>query len=100
MVPLAAPGILPAETSLTSTLSAEDAWITSYRCHCIALLRGKTVTEVLAELIGNRLGATKGKGGSMHFYSKKDNFFGGQGIVGAQIPVGAGLAFAAKYQVC
>lgn len=82
---------------MQAAMTAEDSWITSYRCHCVALLRGKTVEQVFAELFGFSNGATKGKGGSMHFYSKKDNFFGGQGIVGAQVPVGAGLAFAAKY---
>jgi len=74
-----------------------DSWITSYRCHGVALLHGSTVEEVFAELFGYSSGATKGKGGSMHFYNKKNGFFGGQGIVGAQVPVGAGLAFAAKY---
>lgn len=80
-----------------AALKAEDAWITSYRCHCVALLRGSSPEQIFAELFGFSQGATKGKGGSMHFYSKKHNFFGGQGIVGAQVPVGAGLALAAKY---
>jgi pyruvate dehydrogenase E1 component alpha subunit len=77
---------------IQAALSPDDSWITSYRCHCMALMRGGSVEKVLAELFGNTGGSTKGKGGSMHFYSKKNNFYGGQGIVGAQVPVGAGLA--------
>ena len=85
-------------TGIQAAFNNEDCWITSYRCHCVALIRGKSVSEVLGELFGMHEGSTKGKGGSMHFYNKKHNFYGGQGIVGAQVPVGAGLAFACKYK--
>lgn len=85
-------------TGVNAAFTKEDCWITSYRCHCIALARGGSVSAVLGELFGLDSGMTKGKGGSMHFYSKENNFFGGQGIVGAQVPVGAGLAFACKYK--
>jgi len=85
-------------TGIQAALSPEDSWITSYRCHCIALARGGTVEGILAELMGRSHGQTGGIGGSMHFYNKAQNFFGGQGIVGAQVPVGTGLAFANKYK--
>jgi pyruvate dehydrogenase E1 component alpha subunit len=76
----------------------EDCLITAYREHCQALSRGNNVHELLAEMMGKFTGSTNGKGGSMHFYNKKNNFYGGHGIVGAQIPMGTGLAFALKYK--
>ncbi|KAG6852683.1 alpha subunit of pyruvate dehydrogenase [Blastosporella zonata] len=72
-----------------------DRVITAYRCHPFAVLRGGTVTGVLAELLGRRTGMSQGKGGSMHIFTP--SFFGGNGIVGAQVPIGAGVAFAQKY---
>ncbi len=83
---------------VNAALTKEDSWITSYRCHCVALSRGSTVEQIIAELFGFKQGTVHGKGGSMHFYSKEHNFYGGQGIVGAQVPVGTGLAFANKYK--
>ena len=74
---------------------SQDTHITSYRCHAHALLQGKiSAKSLMAELMGRSTGCSKGKGGSMHVYSKENGFFGGNGIVGAQIPLGAGLAFA------
>ncbi|RFU29979.1 hypothetical protein B7463_g6343, partial [Scytalidium lignicola] len=78
------------------SLTKEDDVITSYRCHGFALMRGGTVKSIIGELLGRREGIAYGKGGSMHMFSK--GFYGGNGIVGAQVPVGAGLAFAHKYQ--
>ncbi|KAG6915719.1 hypothetical protein DXG01_010277 [Tephrocybe rancida] len=72
-----------------------DRVITAYRCHPFAVLRGGTVTGVLAELLGRQSGMSQGKGGSMHIFTP--SFFGGNGIVGAQVPIGAGVAFAQKY---
>jgi len=76
-------------------LSKEDDVITAYRCHGYALMRGAAVRSIIGELLGRREGIAYGKGGSMHMFTK--GFYGGNGIVGAQVPVGAGLAFAHKY---
>jgi len=83
---------------MSLVLKDEDSIVTSYRDHCIHLIKGGTVTEVIGELMGKRCGATMGFGGSMHMYNSKKNFYGGHGIVGAQIPIGAGLAFKHMYR--
>jgi len=74
-----------------------DKRITSYRDHGHMLACGMNPNGVMAELTGRSGGYSKGKGGSMHMFSKEKNFYGGHGIVGAQVPLGAGLAFADKY---
>jgi pyruvate dehydrogenase E1 component alpha subunit len=76
----------------------EDNIITAYRDHGLALAKGMSARECMAELYGKATGCTKGKGGSMHFFSKEKRFFGGHGIVGGQIGLGAGIAFAEQYQ--
>ncbi len=75
-----------------------DQTITSYRDHGHMLACGMDPKSVLAELTGRKSGASKGKGGSMHMFSKAKNFYGGHGIVGAQVPIGSGLAFANLYR--
>ena len=76
----------------------EDSFITGYRDHGLAIAKGVSINSCMAELYGKATGNSKGKGGSMHFFGKDVNFFGGHGIVGAQIGPGAGLAFAEQYQ--
>ncbi len=83
---------------MTTAIRPEDAVVTAYRQHGIALSRGIPSNACMAELFGKADGCVKGKGGSMHFFSKEKRFFGGNGIVGAQIPIGTGIAFAEKYK--
>ncbi|GAA5884004.1 hypothetical protein JCM16303_001354 [Sporobolomyces ruberrimus] len=78
-----------------NAIKTDDKIITAYRCHPFAVLRGGTIKGVLAELLGRVDGMSKGKGGSMHIFTP--TFFGGNGIVGAQVPLGAGIAFAQQY---
>lgn len=88
-------------TGIKEATTPDDNWITSYRCHGVEFLRmgaGEAgVKAVINELLGHASGAAHGKGGSMHMYEPDKNFFGGSGIVGAQTPVGTGLAFAERY---
>ncbi|MEQ8323057.1 MAG: pyruvate dehydrogenase (acetyl-transferring) E1 component subunit alpha [Vicingaceae bacterium] len=80
-----------------SAIKKDDRMITAYRNHAHPLGRGMDPKVAMAELYGKTTGCSKGKGGSMHFFSKELSYFGGHGIVGGQIPLGAGLAFADKY---
>ncbi|XP_055593517.1 probable pyruvate dehydrogenase E1 component subunit alpha, mitochondrial isoform X2 [Uranotaenia lowii] len=80
---------------MKAALREDDSVITAYRCHGWTYLMGVSYQGVLAELTGRQSGCARGKGGSMHMYSK--NFYGGNGIVGAQVPLGVGIAFASQY---
>jgi len=82
---------------MTAT-NPDDKFITAYRDHALAIAKGVSAKSCMAELYGKATGCSKGKGGSMHFFGLKENFFGGHGIVGAQIGTGAGLAFAERYR--
>lgn len=81
-----------------SVLEADDHIITAYRDHGHALAVGMGMNELMAELYGKVTGCSRGKGGSMHYFDPKKNFWGGHGIVSAQTPLGAGIAFALKYR--
>ncbi|MGB0798684.1 MAG: pyruvate dehydrogenase (acetyl-transferring) E1 component subunit alpha [Planktomarina sp.] len=83
---------------LEAAASEGDKRVTSYRDHGHMLACGMDPNGVMAELTGREGGYSKGKGGSMHMFSKEKHFYGGHGIVGAQVPLGAGLAFADKYK--
>ena len=81
-----------------SVLKKGDSMITAYRDHAHAIAMGTAPNAVMAELYGKATGCSKGKGGSMHMFDKKNHFYGGHGIVGGQVPLGAGIAFAEKYK--
>jgi pyruvate dehydrogenase E1 component alpha subunit len=81
-----------------SVLKPEDSLITAYRDHAHAIAKGVSSNAIMAELYGKATGCSKGKGGSMHMFDKEKHFYGGHGIVGGQIPLGAGIAFAEKYK--
>jgi len=80
-----------------SALKKGDKYITAYRDHAHPLALGTSPNKVMAELFAKETGVSKGKGGSMHIFDKEHGFFGGHGIVGAQVPLGAGIGFAEKY---
>lgn len=88
------------EAIVAGTVSAtkkDDKHITAYRCHAHPIGLGMHPKYIMAEMFAKVTGCSKGKGGSMHMFSKEHNFLGGHGIVGAQVPLGAGIAFAEKY---
>jgi pyruvate dehydrogenase E1 component alpha subunit len=84
--------------ALAAALRPTDCVVTAYRQHGVALARGLSSRSCMAELYGKATGCVKGKGGSMHFFSAEHKYFGGNGIVGAQIPIGTGIGFAEKYK--
>ena len=80
------------------TIEENDSVVTTYRDHGHMIARGLEPKKIMAELTGRITGYSKGKGGSMHMFSKENNFYGGHGIVGAQVPIGTGIAFTHKYK--
>lgn len=84
------------QTAAMRVLGKDHWWITTYRCHALALLLGVGEKEIMSELFGRRNGNARGRGGSMHLYT--DQMLGGYGIVGGQIPIATGAAFSLKYQ--
>ncbi|PPR16812.1 MAG: Acetoin:2,6-dichlorophenolindophenol oxidoreductase subunit alpha [Alphaproteobacteria bacterium MarineAlpha9_Bin3] len=82
---------------MEAAINKDDSVITGYRCHAHLISRGASPYKLLCELMGKGDGISKGKGGSMHMFDPKNNFWGGHGIVGAQVPIGTGIAFASKY---
>lgn len=84
------------QTAVLQAIGPNNWYITSYRCHALALLLGATPKELMAELYGRETGNAKGRGGSMHFYT--DRLLGGFGIVGGQVPIATGAAFTIKYR--
>lgn len=85
-------------TGVQSVQKPQDSVITAYRNHGHMLVSGISANEIMAELTGRAGGCSRGKGGSMHMFSVENNFYGGHGIVGAQISIGTGLGFAHKYK--
>ncbi|XP_074626682.1 pyruvate dehydrogenase E1 component subunit alpha, mitochondrial-like isoform X2 [Acropora palmata] len=87
---------------MQAAIHKDDSIITAYRCHAWTYIRGIPVADILSELAGRKNGCSKGKGGSMHMYGHE--YYGGNGIVGAQVPLGGGIALAHKYrdngQIC
>ena len=84
-------------TGSVGAINSDDYVITAYRDHGLAISKGLDPRRILAELLGKSTGTTKGKGGSMHLFSREKNFLGGHAIVGGHIPLAAGAAFASKY---
>lgn len=84
------------QTAAILAFGKEQWWVTSYRCHALALLLGCSPESLMAELFGKATGNAMGRGGSMHFFAER--LLGGHGIVGGQLPIGTGAAFAVKYR--
>ena len=85
-------------TGIQCALKDGDTVITSYRDHGIMIGTGSDPKAVMAELLGREGGCSKGKGGSMHMFDLEKGYYGGHGIVGAQVPIGTGIALSFKYQ--